>query len=84
MNFVYRPEIAAQIVGWVNYICPVPEAQQLLASRRDPYYEKVATSPLVFPTPDMQSRLHHYRRLSPDEERHWEQLFGEVVKGAGT
>jgi spermidine/putrescine transport system substrate-binding protein len=84
MNFVYRPEIAAQIVGWVNYICPVPEAQQLLASRRDPYYEKVATSPLVFPTPDMQSRLHHYRRLSSDEERQWEQLFGEVVKGAGT
>ena len=30
MDFVYDPKIAAQITGWVNYICPVPEAKELL------------------------------------------------------
>jgi spermidine/putrescine transport system substrate-binding protein len=79
MNFVYQPRIAAQIVGWVNYICPVPEAQKIL--RRTPGYKGVANSPLVFPTPDMESRLHHYTELNEEEEEFWNDLFNQVVQG---
>ncbi|MBA2312192.1 MAG: extracellular solute-binding protein [Actinobacteria bacterium] len=84
MNFVYDPEIAAQITGWVNYICPVPEAQELLVkqSKTDGrYYKTVAESPLVFPTPEMESNLYSYKDLSPDEEEQWQDLFGELVQG---
>lgn len=85
MNFAYDPEIAAQITAWVNYICPVPEAQDILrrqaADGNDDYLAQVAESPLVFPTPDMESRLFHYKNLDEDEEAEWNDLFGEVVQG---
>jgi spermidine/putrescine transport system substrate-binding protein len=81
MNFVYQPEIAAQIAGWVNYICPVPEAKDILLEADDKYTKTVARSPLVFPTPEMESRLHHYKDLSEEEEAEWNDLFGEVIQG---
>jgi len=81
MDFVYDPEIAAQIAGWVNYICPVPAAQPILASAKDKYTRTVANSPLVFPTPEMESRLHSYKNLDEDEEAEWNDLFGTVIQG---
>jgi spermidine/putrescine transport system substrate-binding protein len=81
MNFVYQPEVAAQMTAWINYICPVPEAQEFLRKADDSYTRKVATSPLVFPTPEMQARLHHYKNLTPEEEEVWDDLFQEVVQG---
>lgn len=81
MDFVYDPEIAAQIAGWVNYICPVPEAQTILAEAKDKYTQTVANSPLVFPTPEMESRLYSYKNLTEDEEAEWNDLFDTVVQG---
>lgn len=89
MDFVYQPEIAAQIAEYVNYICPVPAAQDIIRAHaaeaeseedRD-YLNAVAESPLVFPTEDMLSRVYSYKVLSEDEEREWNELFGEVVQG---
>jgi spermidine/putrescine transport system substrate-binding protein len=79
MNFVYQPEIAAQIVGWVNYICPVPEAKEILAETKG--YESIANSPLVFPTPEMESNLHRYTILDDEQEAAWNELFGAVIQG---
>lgn len=79
MDFVYQPDIAAQIVGWVNYICPVPEAKEILASTKG--YESVAKSPLVFPTPEMESNLFRYKILDEEEEQTWNDLFGQVLQG---
>jgi spermidine/putrescine transport system substrate-binding protein len=79
MDFVYQPDIAAQIVGWVNYICPVPEAKEILADTKG--YESVANSPLVFPTPEMESNLHRYKILDEEEEQNWNDLFGQVLQG---
>jgi spermidine/putrescine transport system substrate-binding protein len=81
MNFVYDPEVAAQITGWVNYICPVPAAKDVLLESGDKYYKDVADSPLVFPTPEMEARLHHYRDLDEEEEQAWNDLFGQVIQG---
>nr|MBA2601776.1 spermidine/putrescine ABC transporter substrate-binding protein [Actinomycetota bacterium] len=83
MDFVYDPEIAAQITGWVNYICPVPEAQDLLLKQgeKDSYYKTVAESPLVFPTPEMEANLHGYKDLTADEEEQWQDLFQSVIQG---
>ena len=89
MDFVYDPEIAAQIAEYVNYIVPVPAAQDIIlqhaeeAENRDDadYLRAVAESPLVFPTEEMASRFHSYKVLDEDEERQWNELFDEVIAG---
>ena len=89
MDYVYRPEVAAQMTEWINYICPVPEAQDIILQHADEaeaagdreYLEQVANSPLVFPTEDMLSRLHSYKVLDEEEEAQWNDLFNEVVQG---
>ena len=92
MDYVYRPEVAAQIAEWVNYITAVPGAQEIIQGHVEEaeaegdtetadYLRAVAESPLVFPTEDMLSRLYSYKVLSEDEERQWEELFQEVVQG---
>jgi len=89
MDYVYRPEVAAQMTEWINYICPVPAAQDIIrqhaaeaesAEDRE-YLEAVAESELVFPTEDMLSRLHSYKVLDEEEERQWNELFDEVRQG---
>jgi spermidine/putrescine transport system substrate-binding protein len=89
MDFVYQPEIAAQMAEYVNYICPVPAAQDIIrghaeeaetAEDRD-YLTAVAESPLVFPTEEMLANLHSYKVLSEDEEALWNELFQEVTQG---
>ena len=81
MDYVYDPEVAAQITAWVNYICPVPAAQEILQEAKDKYTQTVANSPLVFPTPEMEERLHHYKDLDEEEEEAWNELFGAVIQG---
>ena len=81
MDFVYQPEIAAQMTAWINYICPVPEAQDILKKSDDAYTRQVASSPLVFPTPEMETRLHSYKNLDEEEEAEWNELFDAVVQG---
>jgi len=81
MNFVYQPDIAAQMVAWINYISPVPAAQSILQKAKDSYTKQVADSPLVFPTPDMESNLYNYKNFSIEEEEEWNDLFNEVLSG---
>jgi spermidine/putrescine transport system substrate-binding protein len=83
MDFVYRPEIAAMIADWVQYITPVPAARTIIQQR---YHDRaVANSPLVFPTlapgaADVTGRLYAYPVFdTPLEERRWDELFGAVV-----
>lgn len=83
MDFVYRPEIAAMIADWVQYISPVPAARQIIADRYDDAV--VANSPLVFPTlaPDgeeITDRFRTYRVLQTAfEQRRWDEVFGPLL-----
>jgi spermidine/putrescine transport system substrate-binding protein len=81
MNFVYQPEVAAQMTAWINYISPVPAAQDILKQSSDAYTRKVASSPLVFPTPEMEANLHHYKNIAGEEEELWDDMFNEVIQG---
>jgi spermidine/putrescine transport system substrate-binding protein len=54
MNFVYDPKIAAQIEDYVNYICPVKGAREVLL-KQDP---SVAKNELIFPTKEMLDNVH--------------------------
>jgi spermidine/putrescine transport system substrate-binding protein len=80
MDFVYQPDIAAQMTAWINYISPVPAAQDILKDAKDSYTKQVANSPLVFPTPEMEQRLHHYTNLDTEEEEQWNSLFDAVIQ----
>jgi spermidine/putrescine transport system substrate-binding protein len=92
MDFAYQPEIAAQITEWVNYICPVPAAQEIIRTHAQEavdggdqetadYLTSVAESELVFPTDEMLANLHSYKVLSEEEEALWNELFQEITQG---
>jgi spermidine/putrescine transport system substrate-binding protein len=56
MNWYYRPEIAAEVEDYVNYICPVVGADKVLL-KTDP---AVAKNPLIFPTKEMLANVHQF------------------------
>jgi spermidine/putrescine transport system substrate-binding protein len=77
MDFIYRPDVAAMIVGWIQNVSPVPTSQDVLRQEGNP----VAESPLVFPTAQMYSQLHGYRVLTQEEQQTWDQLFQPIFQG---
>ncbi len=54
MNYVYRPEVAAKIAAYINYVTPVKGAQEELA-KTDP---ELANNQLIFPTEETLSQVH--------------------------
>jgi spermidine/putrescine transport system substrate-binding protein len=56
MNYYYDPKVAAAVEDYVNYICPVKGADQVLL-KSDP---KIAKNPLIFPTPAMLKQVHQF------------------------
>lgn len=76
MDFVYRPDVAAMIVGWIQNVSPVPAAQQILREQGN----AVADSPYVFPTDAMYERLHGYRVLTAQEQQSWDQTFQPIYQ----
>jgi spermidine/putrescine transport system substrate-binding protein len=56
MNWFYRPQIAAEVEDYVNYICPVVGADKVL-EKTDP---DVANNPLIFPTKAMLAQTHQF------------------------
>jgi spermidine/putrescine transport system substrate-binding protein len=80
IDYVYKPDIAAQIADWVWYVTPVPAAQDIIANQlNDP---TVAKSPLVFPTPAFQSQAHgYYDYKNFDDEKLWTDTFQPIIDG---
>jgi spermidine/putrescine transport system substrate-binding protein len=75
MDFYYRPDIAAEVAAWVNFICPVEGAQQEM-ERIDP---ELADSPWIFPTDEILENSYVFRPLSPDEETEYSTAFQSVI-----
>jgi spermidine/putrescine transport system substrate-binding protein len=57
MDFYYQPDIAAEVTEWVNYISPVPDAQQVVeadaakaSGGNKTYLDAVAKSYATFPS----------------------------------
>ena len=74
MNFYYQPKIAAIVEDWVNYICPVDGATDVLLSK-DP---SVAKNPLIFPPKSTLSKAHVFKALSPDEDQKFNEFFQQL------
>ena len=75
MNFVYRPEIAAQIAAYINYVSPVKGAKEAM-EKIDP---DLAANPLVFPDDDTLSKVSIFDSKALQNEAYleqWQALIG--------
>jgi spermidine/putrescine transport system substrate-binding protein len=75
IDWYYQPDIAAEVTAYVNYICPVKGTAEILVAQ-DP---EIANNPLIFPTPEIQSRLHIFGGLSEEDEQYFNQQFAKVT-----
>jgi spermidine/putrescine transport system substrate-binding protein len=75
IDWYYQPDIAAEVTAYVNYICPVKGTAEILMAN-DP---DIASNPLIFPTPEMQARLHIFGGLSEEDEQYFNQKFAKVT-----
>ncbi len=79
MNFYYEPKVAAEVEDWVNYVCPVPAARQVIAKQIDD--PDVAGSPLVFPTAAMRAKAREYYTFKNyDEFSTWNSIFDPIIQ----
>lgn len=73
MDYVYKPDVAAMLTDYINYITPVPGAKPLVDSA-------LSESPLIFPTADDLKKTYRYRDLTAAEEKTWNGIFQPIVQ----
>ncbi|MFE2558560.1 PotD/PotF family extracellular solute-binding protein [Streptomyces sp. NPDC059352] len=79
VDYYYEPEVAAELAAWVNYVCPVPAAQDVLADSGDEELVALAEDPLIFPDADMRGRLAIARDIGPDERQAYARKWNAIV-----
>ncbi|HTT58925.1 MAG TPA: spermidine/putrescine ABC transporter substrate-binding protein [Acidimicrobiales bacterium] len=79
MNFYYTPKIAGIVEDWVNYVCPVPKAQQYIQDvLKDP---GVAKSPLVFPPASIDKVSYtYYVYKDYNEYETWNDTYNPIIE----
>ena len=88
MDWVYQPRIAAMLADYINYITPVPavqaifrkEARQATKQSDKDYYNGLASSPLIFPSPSDFARLHRYPVLTDAQVPVWNNIFEPIYQ----
>jgi spermidine/putrescine transport system substrate-binding protein len=75
IDFVYRPEVQADIAEYVNYVCPVNGVKEILAER-DP---ALAENQLIFPDEQFLENTFIFRGLEPEEEQELDEAFQQVL-----
>ncbi|MBF4582415.1 spermidine/putrescine ABC transporter substrate-binding protein [Curtobacterium sp. VKM Ac-2865] len=79
MDFYYTPRIAGIVEDYVNYVCPVPAAEDYVRDELDD--AAVADSPLVFPSESVLAASHEFRVFQNyDEYSEWNSVFNAVVQ----
>ncbi|MER7761991.1 spermidine/putrescine ABC transporter substrate-binding protein [Streptomyces sp. NPDC097619] len=79
IDHYYRPEVAAELAAWVNYVCPVPAARDILADSDDEETAALAEDPLIFPDDAMRKRLAIARDISAAERRTFAKRWNALV-----
>lgn len=79
IDYYYEPEVAAELATWVNYVCPVPAAREVLASSKDEETAALAEDPLIFPDDDMRKRLAIARDITSGERTEFAKKWNAVV-----
>ncbi|MFJ3905895.1 spermidine/putrescine ABC transporter substrate-binding protein [Streptomyces sp. NPDC090025] len=79
VDFYYQPETAAELAAWVNYVCPVPAARDVLADSGDEELAELAEDPLIFPDGDMRKRLAIARDITSEERTDFAKRWNSIV-----
>jgi spermidine/putrescine transport system substrate-binding protein len=79
INFVYEPQVQADIAEFVNYVTPVEGVRDILA-QRDP---KLAQDPLIFPDEEFVADCEYFAEPPGDDAdvAEVEEAYQEVVSG---
>jgi spermidine/putrescine transport system substrate-binding protein len=87
MDYVYRPDVAAELVEGIAYITPVPAAKEQLQAKaakasgeERQTVEDLVQSPLIFPTEQDLANVKRYRALTVEEEQVWDGIFQPLVQ----
>jgi spermidine/putrescine transport system substrate-binding protein len=75
IDFVYRPEVQADIAEYVNYICPVKGVKEILVKRDKAFFD----NQLIFPDDAFLKDTFIFRGLKPDEEQQLDDAFQKVI-----
>ena len=71
IDFYYRPEVAAQVAAWVNFITPVDGAKEEL-EKTDP---ELAANELIFPSEEFLAQGSIFMALDEEEEARYQDAF---------
>lgn len=75
IDYYYRPEVAAAVEAWVNYICPVKGAKEEIV-KIDP---DLAESQLIFPSAETLAKVSRFKSLTEDDETYFNNEFSNLV-----
>jgi spermidine/putrescine transport system substrate-binding protein len=75
VDFYYEPQNAATIEAYVNYVCPVAGAREVMLEMD----ADLANNPLIFPPDDYVARLHQFRATTAEEETAWAEAFSKAM-----
>ncbi|MFI2186073.1 spermidine/putrescine ABC transporter substrate-binding protein [Streptomyces sioyaensis] len=79
IDHYYEPAVAAELAAWVNYVCPVPAAREVLASSKDKERAALAEDPLIFPDDAMRKRLAIARDITSTERTEFAKEWNGIV-----
>ncbi|MEU1514148.1 spermidine/putrescine ABC transporter substrate-binding protein [Streptomyces sp. NPDC005811] len=79
VDHYYEPGTAAELAAWVNYVCPVPAAQAVLADSADEETAALAGNPLIFPDKEMRARLAIARDITSTERLEFTRSWNAIV-----
>ncbi len=88
MDYLYQPNVAAQLTEAISYVPPVAAAKDLIAADAvkatgadKKRLTEMSTSPLVFPTDADYAKLRHYVSLTPASEKVFNTTFQHITAG---
>jgi spermidine/putrescine transport system substrate-binding protein len=79
IDFYYRPEIAAIVEAYVQYICPVKGAAEEITK----IDSSLATNPLIFPDQATKDRLKVWGDVNAEDQTYFDEQFSALVEGVG-
>jgi len=77
IDYYYRPDVAAKLAAWVNYICPVKGAREEM-EKLDP---SLVDNPLIFPDDEMLATAWDFMALDDRQAQTYEGDWSDVTTG---
>lgn len=75
IDYYYRPDVAALVEAWVNYICPVKGAKEEILK----IDESLAESELIFPSEATLAGVSRFKSLSEEDETYFNDQFSNLI-----